>query len=613
MKLVLSLFIYSYLFFLTGCSGSSTDSTANKAPDPLASSQWYLFNTAQSSFSQSGRGGTPRADMNGFSSNQLTLENYALGMSGKGIEIAIIDSGLEIAHEDLVENVIPNGSYNFAFPHNEKSQRDPTSNAPKSEGDHGTSVAGIAAARAENGIGIFGVAPNAKLRGFNLLAAGDLNAELASLGFQSAVENFNGLQNKQVSIFNKSYGTNPNKVLALLSNTEQIHASAVIGAMQEGTSQLRDGKGAIYVKAAGNEFSGGNVFDENYCSEAIAHNVTCYNSNQEPENVTPYQIIVGAFNANDKRASYSNTGSAIWISGAGGEFGVNQPALMTTDRSGCDSGYSRDSENIEPNTSFNRGSSDNLECNYYASFNGTSVATPTLSGAVALILEANPNAHWRDVKYILAKSARKLNPNLSPVTMNLNGASFVIDQAWETNSAGFNFSNAFGFGAVDIINAVALAKQRQQGGVNLPAMQTLLVESDLFSTNNIIANQNAQGLTKSLAVSNHLTVESVELMIDVSATNPSSDRGNNEIDAADYLVEITSPSGTKSIVMTPFNAYLSGHELKELKVISHAFYGEAIAGNWSVTITDVDGSTQNFINHVGEGKLNKFSLTFYGH
>ena len=604
-------FVFITSLFLLACDGKNGDPETQEI-DPLTKHQWYLFNTGQSALTSSGLSGKIGADMRGFPNSQLAFADYAKGYTGAGVEIAIIDSGLEIIHEDLELNMVVNGSYNFANGTNNKAIHDTTS--AEIEGDHGTSVAGIAAARGNNGLGTMGVAPRAKLRGFNLLATNGLTEELAALGFQPSVNNFAGMKNNTVAIFNKSYGTNPDKVLKKLDNADQLHHSSVVSAMKKGTEVLRNQKGAIYVKASGNEFSGGTEFSESYCSQAISNQVTCYNSNQEPENASPFQIVVAAFNADDERSSYSNTGSANWITGAGGEFGQQSPAIMTTDQSGCERGYSRDSNTISPNTSFNRGRSDvNVECNYYTAFNGTSSATPAVSGAVALILSANPAATWRDVKYILAKTARKLDSELAEITINLNGSTQVIDQKWVTNAAGFHFSNAYGFGAVHILDAVSLAEQRQASNINMAEMVVINKESNLFSNANSVPNKSTIGLSKTLAISSSETVESVELMVDLSAIQTSTNRADNKIDAADYLIELSSPAGTKSIMMTPFNAYLSGVDMPNFKMISHAFYGESSAGIWTLKITDVDGSEANHIQHVGEGKLNKFGLTIYGH
>ena len=73
----------------------------------------------------------------------------------------MLDSGLDIALEDLVDNIIT-GSYDFL-----NSDTDPTN--PANDGDHGTSVAGLIAAKGWNNKGGRGVAPNASLIGYNYL------------------------------------------------------------------------------------------------------------------------------------------------------------------------------------------------------------------------------------------------------------------------------------------------------------------------------------------------------------------------------------------------------------------------------------------------------------
>jgi hypothetical protein len=84
-----------------------------------------------------------------------------------------------------------------------------------------------------------------------------------------------------------------------------------------GVTALRGGKGAIYVKAAGNGFQ---VIVNVGCF-VLGLNLTCENANFDPANTLPYQIIVGAINASGVKASYSTAGSAIWVSAPGGSSG----------------------------------------------------------------------------------------------------------------------------------------------------------------------------------------------------------------------------------------------------------------------------------------------------
>lgn len=71
--------------------------------------------------------------------------------TGRGITVAVIDSRIEGTHADLAGQIAT--SKNFVSGH---------AGAPE---QHGTSVAGIIAARADNGLGIVGVAPRARLLG----------------------------------------------------------------------------------------------------------------------------------------------------------------------------------------------------------------------------------------------------------------------------------------------------------------------------------------------------------------------------------------------------------------------------------------------------------------
>ena len=81
------------------------------------------------------------------------------------------------------------------------------------------------------------------------------------------------------------------------------------------------------------------------------------------------------------------------------------------------------------------------QCQYTAQMNGTSSATPNAAGAVAMMLEANPKLSVRDIKYILAKTAKHVDPNFAGVssTTIIAGSTIVLEQGWVTNAAGFSF------------------------------------------------------------------------------------------------------------------------------------------------------------------------------
>ncbi|HYZ93823.1 MAG TPA: S8 family serine peptidase [Actinomycetota bacterium] len=77
--------------------------------------------------------------------------------TGKGVTVAIIDSGVDPNHEDLAKNIV--GGYDVVDKDFD----------PRDEEGHGTHVAGIVAAVANNGLGVAGVAPAAKIMPIRVL------------------------------------------------------------------------------------------------------------------------------------------------------------------------------------------------------------------------------------------------------------------------------------------------------------------------------------------------------------------------------------------------------------------------------------------------------------
>ena len=173
---------------------------------------------------------------------------------------------------------------------------------------------------------------------------------------------------------------------------------------------------------------------------------------------------------------YSSPGSSVWISAPGGDFGISYPAILTTDIMGCSKGYS--SQGATAND-FESGGAFNSNCNYTSTMNGTSAATPMVSGVVAAMLSANPNLSWRDVKYILASTARQVDLNSfsidHPFGNDLSGHIYL--QGWRTNAAGFKFHNWYGFGAVNGDAAILMAKTILRVGEKLKSLYMKVVAS----------------------------------------------------------------------------------------------------------------------------------------
>lgn len=116
--------------------------------DPSFLQQWSKENTGVNA---PGSSGTPGADLN-------MTEAWETRSSAAGVVIAIIDDGVERSHPDLAENVLGSGKC-FASPESGRPCTSPDDPNPADEDDfHGTLVAGAAAARGNNAIGIAGTA-----------------------------------------------------------------------------------------------------------------------------------------------------------------------------------------------------------------------------------------------------------------------------------------------------------------------------------------------------------------------------------------------------------------------------------------------------------------------
>ena len=92
---------------------------------------------------------------------QINAEEAWARSTGAGALIAVVDSGIDLAHEDLVGKVTPGNTFiDCGDAGCGNGDWDDPREEPQS---HGTHVAGIAAAKTFNGVGVAGVAPDAGL------------------------------------------------------------------------------------------------------------------------------------------------------------------------------------------------------------------------------------------------------------------------------------------------------------------------------------------------------------------------------------------------------------------------------------------------------------------
>jgi subtilisin family serine protease len=546
---------YSNVSFSVTENGVTTVSgpyTLQVYGNPLKTQQWHLKNTGQSAYA--GTAGTADQDIHLSSTIQS-------GIFGKGIKIAISDTGVYESHRGLAGNMYSAGSRNYLNDYASTGTWAGNSTPATDNGDnaHGTAVSGLAAERGWTNVGGRGVAPLASLSGFLFIQA---QSQLSSNGYLTSAlyDQFAG----GFDIFNYSWGDSQ----CALNEYDSAYTAKLLA----GVTNLRSGKGATYVMAAGNDFFG---YLTDCYSSASSTATFLGNANFSELETTPYTIVVGAVNADGVSSSYSSPGSNIWVSSPGGEFGLTtysggsntytEPALITSDFIGCSVGIKTFTSSYTP---FNQGADPNSTCEHTSTMNGTSGATPIVSGTVALMLGANPSLTWRDVKHILAVTADKVNPTATatnnPAGKNLTG--YTYQQGWVTNAAGHPFHNWYGFGRVNVDNAVTMAKSYSSA---LGTYQTTGWKYDSGTLNASVPANSATGLTKTLSVTENWTIESVQ--VQVSAKNCLGNVG----------VELTSPSGTKSILMN-INSGILDTTMTNHIMLSNAFYGENSTGTWSL-------------------------------
>lgn len=527
-----------------GCSGGSSDSSSPSVwdGDPLVPYAWHLGNTGQTSFSQNG--GVAGEDIN-------VAEAWALGYTGKGVKIAVTDSGLEIAHEDIADNILADQCRDYRVPY--PFGKDPTSTELR--GDHGTSVAGLIAAIGWNGKGSRGIAPNAKVAGLNVIA---------NFNLETLLDQLDG----DFDIFNQSWGVMPLPG----DGKPRFYVPAEVSyrlQIRYGVNRLRNGKGAIYVRSLGNAYE-----DALRDGEVVARP-----GNGDGYVALPQHIMVGALNANGVKSSYSSAGSNIWVSAPGGEYGTNHPAMITIDQSTCEIGFSRIGQTKNP---FEGGHELNPDCNYTSTMNGTSSAAPVTSGVVALMLEANPELTWRDVKYILAVTATQVDKDFQPLTHPLDPPGHINEPGWITNAAGHKFHNWYGFGR---INAGAAVKMARDYKSNWKTYQEKYYFVDGLSL--AIPDFDKDGITTEIEVTEDLKIEAVQL--EVSITHPFT---------GDLGIELTSPSGTTSVLMNTNNSFDQA-DFSEAILLSNAFLDELSRGKWKVRVIDGRATNTGTLTKVG--------------
>ncbi|MCY4655978.1 MAG: S8 family serine peptidase, partial [Gammaproteobacteria bacterium] len=281
---------------VTMCSAPTLNTSSAEA-DPLSRFQWHLHENPTL-----------------LSTDWTIEENAHLHISdtlaarttGAGVKIALLDTGVETCHPELRDAI---------------SQQDSTeTNAlfnSSTTGDHGTALAGLIVAEANNGIGGQGIAPGAEILGFNYLQNQNDAQFAQGLGLADSVD-------PDLAIVS----------LGFSSLIPEFSDDSMPDLLATGTKLLRDGRGMVYVKASGDAFERCNRI-----GHPIHTELGCHSATTDPLANSPYVVVTGAFDSTAHRASYSNSGSNLWIVAPAGSNEDNRAGVITTDQFGEPRGY----------------------------------------------------------------------------------------------------------------------------------------------------------------------------------------------------------------------------------------------------------------------------------
>ncbi|MGZ3773241.1 MAG: S8 family peptidase [Pseudobdellovibrionaceae bacterium] len=306
------------------------------------------------------------------------VEAWKVTKGSPDVVVAVIDTGVDYTHEDLVANLwrnpkeIPDNGidddnngfiddvigWDFAANDNKPYDlaMDPIDILFKGGNPgHGTHCAGNVAARSDNGKGIAGVAPNVKIMALRFISEkGQGTTADAMKAIQYAVNN-------GAKVMSNSWGS------------EGEEAGAPENKALRDMIQYAQDKGVLFIAAAGNGHKG--VGYDNDTDKAPG-----YPASYDHDII----VSVAAIDANDNLGGFSNWGARTVDIGAPGvkvfSTTVDGYSDIVIDKYG-----------------------------FKATWDGTSMATPHVAGAAALYWSAHPEKSWQDVKAAILGSAKKIN------------------------------------------------------------------------------------------------------------------------------------------------------------------------------------------------------------
>ncbi len=506
----------------------------------------------------------------------------------KEVVVGVIDTGVDYTHEDLVNNMWTN-----TLELNGEDGVDDDGNGyvddiygwdafdnegdPMDEGGHGTHVAGTIGAEGNNGIGVVGVNHNVSIVGCRFLGpnGGQTSGAIACLDYMLGLKE----SGVNIKVTNNSWG-----------------GGSYSKALEDAISANNDA-GILFVAAAGNSARDNDQSDY-------------YPSNYDVPNV----MSIASTTNKDGMSGFSQWGLTTVDMGApGSDIASTYPTALQGGNPG------------------------------YVWMSGTSMATPHVSGVAALVASLDEDISVAEMKDILMSSGDPIDAlagkTVSGKRLNAANAVEMANPVWGYNMesaenttqvvAGNTASltietsarNSWATGTVDFITSGDLASSVSPSEINIGESATLSIQTTAetpfgwynvmvegetegqldeegnpikdrniaytvdvlpfgmqeftFAKNESIAipDGNLTGIESVISLGDEITTIDTKVWINI----PSGD-------STDFKIKLTSPSGTTK---TLYNRQASvGEGLVAEVDLGRAFYGEMIAGDWTLQVAD---------------------------
>ncbi len=308
---------------------------------------------------------------------------WAMGYTGDGVVVAVIDSGVNYNHVDIANNLWDGGA---EFPYHGYNTYD-NNNDPMDRFGHGTHCAGTVCGDGTSGTKT-GIAPKATLMCIKSVSdEGTGTADNINSGMEWAIEH-------NADVLSMSLGV----TLPEISEKVMLRRSCVTAL------EL----GVVASVAAGNYGA-----NEYMMIKPVPDNVIIPGGCPPPW-LSPDQesnagdlscvVSVGAVDYNDNPADFSSNGPVTWEGSEFNDYPYNNGELIGLIRPDiCAPGVSIVSLDYSSN-------------NGHTSMNGTSMATPCVAGIMCLMLEKDPSLTPADICRLLETTSVKLSETKSNKT-----------------------------------------------------------------------------------------------------------------------------------------------------------------------------------------------------